>query len=158
MFFDGAARGNPGPAAAGAVVIEIHWASAQLLGCETNNVAEFQALLHGLAYCRSAGLHNLTVVGDSRFIIDALRLGRRPVNAALVTLFLIAHHLRGGFQHCRWRHHRRSFNRMADSLANWALDNRCSATFHHPHPVPTSVLQFLSSDVWAASPQRLPIE
>ncbi|DAZ99920.1 TPA: hypothetical protein N0F65_011843 [Lagenidium giganteum] len=158
LFFDGASRGNPGPAGAGAILVHVSatqssviWAVSAYLGVKTNNEAEYTALIQGLSYCRSRGINCLLIVGDSRFVLDALRAGRRPRHPRLIPFFQIAHVLRASLRECIWRHHRRSYNRMADALANWALDHAQSQVFQPPPVVPSSVLKALSSDIGAAT-------
>src|ERR1700730_8947878 len=72
VHVDGGARGNPGPAAAACVVSspsgELLAEDAQLLGSVTNNVAEYRALLLGLACARELGATEVEVVGDSELI------------------------------------------------------------------------------------------
>ncbi|DAZ97503.1 TPA: hypothetical protein N0F65_009771 [Lagenidium giganteum] len=161
LFFDGAARGNPGPAAAGAILLQatpssaaIVWATAKVLGEATNNEAEFQALIVGLAECRSRSIARITIPGDSALILHAMRTARRPRAPKLVPMYQLAHHLRGGFSSCRWQHHRREYNRMADGLANLALDQRRPATFTTTQVVPPSISRRLSSDLWGAAPRQ----
>src|SRR6478672_4528587 len=72
VHVDGGARGNPGPAAAAAIVSEpggeVLAERSQLLGSVTNNVAEYRALLLGLALARELGADEVDVVGDSELI------------------------------------------------------------------------------------------
>ena len=72
VHVDGGARGNPGPAAAACVLSsptgEVVDEQAQLLGTATNNVAEYRALLLGLARARELGASDVEVVGDSELI------------------------------------------------------------------------------------------
>ena len=72
VHVDGGARGNPGPAAAACVISspagEIVDEQAQLLGTATNNVAEYRALLLGLARARELGATEVELVGDSELI------------------------------------------------------------------------------------------
>ncbi len=69
MHVDGGARGNPGPAAAACVISapdgEVLAEHAELLGRQTNNVAEYRALLLGLAKARELGADEVEVIGDS---------------------------------------------------------------------------------------------
>ncbi|DAZ92550.1 TPA: LOW QUALITY PROTEIN: hypothetical protein N0F65_012780 [Lagenidium giganteum] len=130
--FDGAARGNPGPSGAGAALVQatpseasIMWAVAKDLSTATNN----QAVLAGLAAFRAYALTHVTIHGDSEFIINAMRIGRRPRKPNLHERFTLAHNIRSGFSQCRWQHQRRMFNRTADDLANLAVDQRRTLTF-----------------------------
>ncbi len=80
MHVDGGARGNPGPAAAAAVISTPDGATiaehTELLGRATNNVAEYRALLLGLAKARELGAEEIEVIGDSELIA-------KQVNGAL---------------------------------------------------------------------------
>jgi ribonuclease HI len=72
VHVDGGARGNPGPAAAGAVVAtlegEVLDEASALLGDATNNVAEYRGLLLGLERARALGATEVEVVNDSELI------------------------------------------------------------------------------------------
>ncbi|HEX3452736.1 MAG TPA: reverse transcriptase-like protein, partial [Solirubrobacteraceae bacterium] len=72
VHVDGGARGNPGPAAAATVIStpdgETVDERAQLLGTATNTVAEYRALLLGLARARELGASEIEVIGDSELI------------------------------------------------------------------------------------------
>jgi probable phosphoglycerate mutase len=72
--FDGGARGNPGPAGAGAVLL--HDASGAevgrvctALGHATNNVAEYAGLIAGLRAALALGVERLRVLGDSKLVV-----------------------------------------------------------------------------------------
>ncbi|GMF38586.1 unnamed protein product [Phytophthora fragariaefolia] len=92
----------------------------------TNNVAEYQGLLTGLRYAAAHSLMGLQVVGDSNLILGQLSAWRLPR----------ARHLQGYYAQCRlladrlmvttWDHHLRQFNKMADKLANLAMDSKLS--------------------------------
>ena len=73
---DGAARGNPGPAGAGAVLFDadgrVLERLGKFLGRQTNNVAEYQGLLLGLRRAQELGAEELEVVADSELVIRQL--------------------------------------------------------------------------------------
>ncbi|DBA05105.1 TPA: hypothetical protein N0F65_000793 [Lagenidium giganteum] len=102
----------------------------------------------GLTACRARGVRRLTVIGDSQFIVQAMKLPRRPKNATLGEMFQVAHQLRLIFDQCSWQHHYRAFNRVADGLANWALDNQRTQQFDRANAIPESILQHLGTDLW----------
>ena len=76
VWCDGAARGNPGPAGAGAqlttpdgsVVAEI----AEGIGETTNNVAEYTAAIRGLERAAELGALEVTLRSDSQLLVHQL--------------------------------------------------------------------------------------
>lgn len=72
-YFDGAARGNPGPAGAGALLIDdndnIIWETARSLGTKTNNEAEYSALILLLKAAKERDIMRLDVYGDSKLVV-----------------------------------------------------------------------------------------
>jgi ribonuclease HI len=71
-YFDGASRGNPGEAGAGACLLEsgnVVWEHAEYLGKKTNNEAEYTALLRLLAEARSRNIREIEIRGDSKLVV-----------------------------------------------------------------------------------------
>jgi ribonuclease HI len=132
---DGAARGNPGPAAAGAVLIDAGRADAEdpdapplavvarPLGRRTNNVAEYAAVVLALRRARDLGAREVDLRLDSKLIVEQLNGRWRVKDAKLAGLFAEARALLGGFRGWRAAHEPRARNRAADALANLALDD-----------------------------------
>ncbi len=125
---DGGARGNPGPAGAGAVLYDAEGrevaALSRFLGRATNNEAEYQALLMGLAEAQRLGAGELTVKLDSELIVRQLQ-GRYKVKApGLKPLFAEAQRLLQPFAKVTIMHVPRAQNARADELANQAMDRR----------------------------------
>jgi ribonuclease HI len=124
---DGAARGNPGPAAY-AVVMETAQgapvaAFAKFLGETTNNVAEYQGLLAALDYALNHHLRRLNVVTDSELMARQVS-GRYKVRSpGLRPLYEKAQAMIARLESFSIRHVRREHNREADRLANQALDD-----------------------------------
>lgn len=123
---DGASRGNPGPAsyavvirdASGKIVLEL----AKRLGRETNNVAEYYALLAALDYASSHGIEALRIRSDSELLVRQMQ-GRYKVKSAdLKPLHERASKLVRQLGYFAIEHVRREQNRDADALANVALD------------------------------------
>jgi ribonuclease HI len=87
VHVDGGARGNPGPAAAASVVSapagEVLDEATELLGATTNNVAEYRALLLGLARARALGAEEVEVVNDSELIAKQVRGVYKVKHAAM---------------------------------------------------------------------------
>jgi ribonuclease H / adenosylcobalamin/alpha-ribazole phosphatase len=126
LFTDGGARGNPGPAAAAYVleaedgtVLDAH---GEAIGVATNNVAEYRALLAGLAKAAELGVTELDVVSDSELLVKQMMGAYRVKNAALIDLSLEAAHLGRRIGTVRYTAVPREQNRLADELVNRALD------------------------------------
>ena len=126
LFTDGGARGNPGPAAA-AYVLEaddgtVLDARGEAIGVATNNVAEYRALVAGLAKALELGVTELEVVSDSELLVRQMNGDYRVKNAALIDLSLDAAHLARKVGRVRYTAVRREHNELADRLVNEALD------------------------------------
>ncbi len=126
LHADGGARGNPGPAGAGAVLYDADGrevaALSRYLGVATNNQAEYQALLMGLEEARRLGAAELTVKLDSELIVRQLQ-GRYRVKApGLKPLHARAKRLLQPFASVTILHVPREQNQRADELANQAMD------------------------------------
>jgi len=128
LYTDGASRGNPGEAGAGILLLdhrERELATRSVyLGVCTNNVAEYQALLHGLQLARELGCRRLEIFLDSELIVRQLQ-GRYQVKSpALKPLYTRVGNLLGQFAQWRISHVPRSDNSRADALANRAIDEK----------------------------------
>jgi ribonuclease HI len=126
LFTDGGARGNPGPAAA-AYVLEaddghVLAAHGEAIGVATNNVAEYRALVAGLAKAVEVGVDELEVVSDSELLVKQMNGEYRVKSPPLVELSLEAAHLARRLGRVRYRAVRRIENELADRLVNEALD------------------------------------
>jgi ribonuclease HI len=130
VHVDGGARGNPGPAAAAAVlstpagdVIDEH---AQLLGEVTNNVAEYRALLLGLARAKELGADEVEVIGDSELIAKQIQGLYKVKHPSMRPLHLDAMKAFRDFDAWSIRTVPRAQNAEADALVNAALDQAAS--------------------------------
>jgi ribonuclease HI len=126
LFTDGGARGNPGPAAA-AFVLEredgtVLDARGDALGVQTNNVAEYTALVNGLRRAAELGVIEVEVVSDSELMVKQMRGEYKIKNAALRELSLEAARLARAFERVTYTAVRREHNKLADQLVNDALD------------------------------------
>ena len=123
---DGGARGNPGPAAWGVVVLDDdddeREGHAGLLGRATNNIAEYRALIEALRLARDAGAADVEIRSDSELIVKQIHGAYRVRHPDLKPLHAEARELIGGFDRFRIRHVRREANRQADRLVNRVLD------------------------------------
>jgi ribonuclease HI len=128
VYSDGAARGNPGPAGAGAVVIdEAGTAVAEIgryLGEQTNNVAEYEGLLLGLRHALVHGATDVEVLADSQLLIRQLAGVYRVKSPGLIPLFEEAKRLLKRFKNVELRHIPREMNGAADEMSNRAIDER----------------------------------
>ena len=126
LWTDGGARGNPGPAAF-AYVLEaedgtVLDARGEAIGVATNNVAEYSALVAGLARSVEAGVRELEVRSDSELMVKQMRGEYRVKNRDLQSLFLDASRLAREVGSVTYTHVRREHNELADRLVNEALD------------------------------------
>jgi ribonuclease HI len=125
MHIDGAARGNPGPAAYAVVIEEPGQAvveESKTIGHKTNNVAEYTALVRGLELAKELGLGKLTVSSDSELMVKQMNGEYRVKHADLIPLYEEACRLRKMFASVTLVHVRREKNKRADELCNIALD------------------------------------
>ncbi len=128
LYTDGAARGNPGPAGAGAVILNpdghIVAKIGKFLGDSTNNVAEYMGLILGLKRARAMGIKELEVYSDSELLVKQLA-GEYQVKAEhLRPLHDEARQLLQGFSFIQVRHIPREENGAADLMSNRAIDER----------------------------------
>jgi len=101
-------------------------ARGEAIGVATNNVAEYSALVAGLARALEAGVDELEVVSDSELVVKQMRGEYKVKNRALQELFLEASRLARQIHRVRYRAVRREHNELADSLVNEALDRAAS--------------------------------
>jgi ribonuclease HI len=124
---DGGARGNPGPAAIGAVVQDANGSvleeRGERIGTATNNVAEYRALLLGIGRATELGADELELVGDSELVVRQVKGEYKVKDATLRELHGEVKRALHPFDG-RWsiRHVRRAMNAEADRLVNVALD------------------------------------
>jgi ribonuclease HI len=128
LYTDGAARGNPGPAGAGAVILNpdghIVAKIGKFLGDSTNNVAEYMGLILGLKRAKAMGIKELEVFSDSELLVKQLA-GEYQVKADhLRPLHDEAKTLLQGFSFIEVRHIPREQNAQADAMSNRAIDER----------------------------------
>ena len=123
---DGGARGNPGPAAYGYVLEaedgHVLDARGEAIGVATNNVAEYRALVSGLAKAVELSVEELEVVSDSELLVKQMRGDYKVKNRALQELSLEASRLARQLRRVEYRAVRREHNELADQLVNEALD------------------------------------
>jgi ribonuclease HI len=137
---DGAARGNPGPAAYGVLIRdgrgEVVAQLKKYIGRMTNNVAEYYGLIAALDYAQSHGVKALRVESDSELMVKQMRGLYKVKSEDLRPLYERAAKMARGFESFRIEHVYREQNREADALANQALDETAGAA---PAPGPAKV-------------------
>jgi ribonuclease HI len=126
MFADGGSRGNPGPAASGAVLFDESGAVLReigtYLGVATNNVAEWTGLLTGLEAALELGIDDLSVRLDSELVVKQISGAYRVKHEGLIPLHAKAKLLLCKFARVDVQHVRRKENAAADALVNQVLD------------------------------------
>lgn len=129
VYTDGGARGNPGPAAIGAVVVdpsreppETVASVSETIGVATNNVAEYRAVIAGLEAALGLGAREVELRADSELVIRQLEGRYRVRTEALRPFHQEVQTLLTRFDRVRLTHVRREKNAEADALVNRALD------------------------------------
>lgn len=130
IHIDGASRGNPGEAGFGVYVSRPDGTEVAglygYLGRASNNVAEYQALLHALRYALAQGVRRVRVYSDSELVVRQMDGTYRVKHPDMVPLHREARALFRKFEEAQLAHVRREQNREADRLANRALDEHAS--------------------------------
>jgi ribonuclease HI len=123
---DGGARGNPGPAAIGAVVQsaagELLEERGERIGVATNNVAEYRALLLGIELAAAHRASEVELVGDSELIVRQVKGEYKVKDATMRQLHAEVKRALRPFEQWTIRHVKREQNAEADRLVNNALD------------------------------------
>ena len=126
VHVDGGARGNPGPAAIGAVLAApdgtVLDEVSETIGVATNNVAEYRGLLAGLERARALGATELEIVNDSELVARQLTGAYKVKHPAMKPLHAEAMAALRGFDRWGIRSVPRAQNARADELVNRALD------------------------------------
>lgn len=125
-YFDGASRGNPGDAGAGALLVDaeggIVWETASFLGKKTNNEAEYRAAILLLKAAKARGVKELTVYGDSKLVVSQLSKLWKINLPHLRELAREAWSVSEGMS-VTYVWIPREKNKRADELSNEAIDN-----------------------------------
>ena len=131
---DGAARGNPGPASLGAVLIDASGPEArrpdarpiasisEYLGVQTNNVAEYMAVIRALTLAEELGAREVDLLLDSKLIVEQTHGRWRVKDAKLIPLSAEVRARLGRFARWSATHVPRAQNKQADALCNEAID------------------------------------
>jgi ribonuclease HI len=150
---DGGSRGNPGPAAYGVVIRdgrgEIVARLKKYIGQNTNNVAEYFALIAALDYAQTHGMRTLRVESDSELLVKQMRGQYKVKSDELKPLFERAKKMSQTLEVFRIEHIYREHNREADALVNQALDETsrpggAAASGAAKQPVKDSSMRFFA--------------
>jgi ribonuclease HI len=128
VHVDGGSRGNPGPAAVGAVISspdgDVLLDAAEAIGIATNNVAEYRGLLLGLERAQELGATEVDVVNDSELVAKQVNGVYKVKHPDMKPLHAAALQALGAFDRWSIRSVPRAQNAAADALVNQALDAR----------------------------------
>lgn len=128
IYVDGASRGNPGKAGAGAVILDsegrVIKRLSRYLGIVTNNMAEYSALIMALTEATSIGADEVRVYADSELVVKQINGHYKVKSPDLLPLYSKALSLLKGFKSFKISHIYREKNKEADRLANEAIDKK----------------------------------
>lgn len=123
---DGGSRGNPGPSATGVVIKDekgtILAAYGEYLGTQTNNFAEYMAVISALQKARALGADEVMLIADSKLVCEQLNRKWKVKHPAIQLLFVKAWNEMGQFKKVTIRHTMREGNKEADAQVNKMLD------------------------------------
>lgn len=141
IFTDGASRGNPGPAGAGAIIESgdgaVEDEISEYIGERTNNAAEYIALILALQRAYDLGKREIELYLDSQLVVEQL-LGKYKVkSSALKPLYEKATELISRFDSASVSHVHRAENAKADELANDAIDRHLRGEVRLPNTTDT---------------------
>ena len=127
VYTDGASRGNPGPASVGIFVTDLHANTVcehgERLGNQTNNFAEYTAVVKALQLAFEHGVRRVHLRSDSELMVKQMMGVYKVKSPVIQPLFLACRDSIKKFESVRFEHVRREFNTEADRLANEALDS-----------------------------------
>ncbi|MDI9369478.1 MAG: ribonuclease HI family protein [Synergistaceae bacterium] len=152
-FFDGASRGNPGDAGAGALLVdalgEVIWSCARPLGRRTNNEAEYDALIILLEEIRERGLRSVAISGDSSLVVKQVTGAWKIKEPRLRPLAERALELLTETESSlSWVP--REENREADRLSNQAIDGEKRSRATDASPFPAERLEHVAGGIYIA--------
>lgn len=126
IHIDGGSRGNPGPSGFGVRAVnargEVVAEHFGFIGVGTNNVAEYQALVHAFRLAAARGARRIQVLSDSELVVKQMNGVYKVKHPDMIALWRQASTLRRGFESAEIKHVRREQNKEADALANQAMD------------------------------------
>lgn len=130
VYSDGGSRGNPGPSAAGFVILndmqEVIDQGGEYLGLTTNNQAEYHGVRLGLEHALTLGLRKIDFRIDSMLVVNQMNGIYKIKNRELWPINERIRELVTQFESVRFSHVKREFNQLADSVVNRTLDDHLS--------------------------------
>ncbi len=127
-FTDGGARGNPGPAALGVVIKDTSGKTisgyGKYLGEQTNNFAEYSALISAMQTAKELGATEIECIMDSELVTKQMNRQYKVKEPTLQKLYIQAYNLSTQFKKVIFKHTRRENNKEADAWVNKSLDAR----------------------------------
>jgi ribonuclease HI len=139
---DGGSRGNPGPAAYGAVIEDpqgrVVARLSEFLGSRTNNYAEYQGLLAVLGWAAEHGATRFRVISDSELMVRQMKGAYKVSSPALRPLWEEARRRAAALERFEIRHTLRAGNTEADRLANEAMDRGMGKSSAQPSAPPSA--------------------
>lgn len=127
IYFDGACKGNPGPAAIGVVIFQAEKVIQEIsehIGEATNNIAEYSALIRALEEARALKARRIHFFTDSELVFKQVTGSYQVKNPTLQDLFAQVADLSKSFEGIEIKHIPRAQNAHADKLASSALKNK----------------------------------
>jgi len=121
-YIDGGSRGNPGPAGWGVYIETYNQDIWGYLGVQTNNYAEYSALVQALTYASEQQCENVEIISDSELVVKQIKGEYAVRNENILPLWREAKNLIEKFDSFTIRHVRREFNKRADANANRGMD------------------------------------
>ncbi|XP_028801947.1 uncharacterized protein LOC114757120 [Neltuma alba] len=126
LEFDGASKGNPGKAGAGAILRSSDGSLICRLregvGVATNNAAEYRALILGMKFALQKGFTGIHIQGDSKLVCMQIDGLWKVKNESMSRLYAVAKELKDKFLSFQITHVLRNFNSEADAQANLAIN------------------------------------
>jgi len=127
IYSDGGSRNNPGPAATGIVIKnekgETVASYGEYLGEQTNNYAEYMAIISGLKKAQEFGADEVECIVDSKLVCEQLNRNWKVKEPTLQKLFVEAWNAKSKFKKVRISHTLRAGNKEADAEVNKILDS-----------------------------------
>lgn len=128
IYTDGSSRGNPGPAGIGILIIDDKGNEvkriSEYIGETTNNIAEYRALLRAVIECEKRKIYSVEFFTDSELLVNQLNKVYKIKNEGLKPLYVKLLSKLMNFRDWSIKHIPREENKIADFLANQALDKK----------------------------------
>ena len=132
IFSDGGSRGNPGPSAAGFIILntrqEVIAEGGEYLGITTNNLAEYHGVRLGLEEAEKLGYKKIDFKLDSMMVVNQMKGYYKIKNRELWPIHERIRLLMTKFDHVTFTHVPRRFNQLADGMVNKTLNEHKNAT------------------------------